>query len=451
MSLKDALREYQRTADAPIRIGLIGVGQMGTGLISQIEKMEGMRVVACADVMPGRAQAGYREAGVDPAVVVGEDHDPEAAGKRIRQGKRVASQSLALVLGIPEVDVVVECTGVPEVGAVVCHDAIMARKNVVNMSVETDCTVGHYLSAMAHAARVVYTLTAGDEPGAIKELYDFADALGFEIIAIGKGKNNPLDTSANPDTVGAKARAQNMSPKMLASFVDGTKTMVEMTAVANATGYAPDLRGGHGPYADVSDLPKVFVPAADGGVLSQKCVVDYAVGGIAPGVFVIISTDQPKIIADLNYLHLNGNGKYWALYRPYHLANLETPISVARAQLYGEATLNTMRPPVAETNAMAKRDLHAGDRIDALGGFTVYGSIEKAVVARKEGLVPLGLVVGATVCQEIRQGEAIRADQLHLDENQTIVHLRRLQDKMVEAEAKVAEAQTAIGEPVLPQ
>ena len=431
MSLKEKLREHEQLTGAPVRVGLVGAGQMGTGLISQIEKMVGMRVVATADVIPDRARNAYQMASVDPSIVVVEEHDPDKAGKLIRDGKRIASHSADLVVSIPEVDVIVECTGIPEVGAVTCHKAIMGHKHIVNMNVETDCTVGYYLAKMAKSAGITYTLTAGDEPGTIRELFDFADALGFDIVTIAKGKNNVLDVTGNPDSEAARAKTLNASAKMLASFVDGTKTMVEMTAIANSTGYGPDVRGAHGPTVTVKDLPRVYVPQSAGGIMSKKYVVDYAVGSIAPGVFIIITTDQPKIMADMNYLKVNGNNNYWALYRPYHLCNLETPISIARAVLYNETTASTLRIPVAETITMAKRDLKPGEKIDYLGGYTVYGSIDKVEVSKAEGIVPLGIAVGATVTKEIKKGEPVHFSEVALDENATVYHLRKLQDKMV--------------------
>jgi predicted homoserine dehydrogenase-like protein len=430
MSLKDRLAKKEIERGNPIRVGLVGAGQMGTGLISQIEKMVGMRVVAVADAIPNRAEAAYKQASVDPSIVVVEENDPIKAGKLIENGKRVACHSADLVVNIPQVDVVVECTGVPEVGAVVCHKAILGHKHVVNMNVETDCTVGFYLAKMAESAGVVYTLTAGDEPGTTRELFDFADALGFEIVTIAKGKNNPLDTSANPDTLAERAKIQNASAKMLASFVDGTKTMVEMTAMGNSTGYVPDVRGAHGPTVTVKDLARVYVPQSEGGIMSAKYRVDYAVGDVAPGVFVVITTDQPKIIADLKYLKVNGHENHWALYRPYHLCNLETPISIARAFLYNDITASTLRVPVAETITMAKRDLKVGEKIDYLGGFTVYGTIEKASVAKAEGCLPLGIAVGATLTRDVKRGEAVHYSDVDLNETQTIFHLRKLQDKM---------------------
>jgi predicted homoserine dehydrogenase-like protein len=428
MSLREKLRAHA-AQHGRLRVGLVGAGQMGTGLISQMERMDGIRVVAVADVVPGRATAAYAEAQAIDAVIEVAD-DAEHAADVIQDSKRVATQNAAMMSRIPNLDVVVECTGIPEIGARVCLDAINAGKHIVNMNVETDATVGYILAQRAKEKGVIYTLTAGDEPGAIKELYDFADALGFEIVMVGKGKNNPLDRTANPDTCAAKAAAQHMSPKMLASFVDGTKTMVEMTSIGNGVGFTPEVAGAHGPRCSVPELAKIFVPKADGGILGGKGAVDYAVGEVAPGVFVIITTDQPKVIADLKYLRLNGNGNYWALYRPYHLANLETPISVARAVLDGEVTLATTQIPVAETVAYAKRDLRAGDKIDALGGFTVYGMIDRADVAHAQHQLPLGLAVGAVVQRDVKQGQPLTYVDVAIDQNQTIVKLRKEQDKL---------------------
>ena len=430
MSLRERLRARAERY-GPIRVGLVGAGQMGTGLISQMEKMDGMRVMATADVVPGRAVAAYVESDVAPDAVAVVEDDPRHAADLIRDGKRIATTNADTLAQIDALDVIVECTGIPEVGARVCYAAIEAGKHVVNMNVETDATIGYWLAERAQQQGVLYTLVAGDEPGSIKELYDFADALGFEIVMVGKGKNNPLDRTANPDTVAARAREQMMSAKMLASFVDGTKTMVEMTAIGNAIGYAPEIPGAHGPRCTVAELAKVFVPKSAGGILNGPRAVDYAVGDVAPGVFVIITTDQPKIMRDLKYLHLNGHGDYWALYRPYHLANLEAPISVARVVLDGEVTLATYRAPVAETVAYAKRDLQPGDKIDALGGYTVYGLIDRADVAYMEDMVPLGVVVGATVQRPVKAGHPLRYADVKLDESQTIVRLRREQDNMV--------------------
>lgn len=429
MSLKERL-QARAAKHGPIRVGLIGAGQMGTGLISQMEKMDGMRVMATADVLKGRAEAAYAESDIPAGRVSHLDDNTAKAAELIEGGMRIATANADWLVQIPVLDIIVECTGIPEIGAQICLAAIEAGRSVVNMNVETDATVGYWLAQRAKQKDVVYTLVAGDEPGSIKELYDFADALGFEIVTIGKGKNNPLDRSANPDTVRARAEQQKMSAKMLASFVDGTKTMVEMTSVGNATGFAPEVPGAYGPKCTVAELPKVFGPKSAGGIFNSRGAVDYAVGP-APGVFVIITTDQPKIARDLKYLGLSNHGDYWALYRPYHLANLEAPISIAHAVLDQEVTLATYRAPVAETVACAKRDLKAGEQIDSLGGYTVYGLIERAETARAEQMLPIGLVVGATMQKPVAAGQPIRSGDVALNEKQTIVRLRREQDQML--------------------
>jgi predicted homoserine dehydrogenase-like protein len=428
-TLRERLKEYETTQGHPIRVGLVGSGQMGTGLIGQMELMDGMKAIAVTDVIPGRSYDAFLEADV-PAGLVQKAADAAQAEKIIAAGKRAALESTDELLKISALDIIVESTGIPEVGAQVCSRAIEAGKHVVNMNVEADATIGYYLGQKAQEAGVVYTLAAGDEPGAIKEIYDFADALGFDIVAVGKGKNNLLNRASNPENVAEKAHQKQMSPKMLASFEDGTKTMVEMTSIANAIGFAPEVRGAHGPKVTVQDLPKVFCPQEAGGILSSTKVVDYAIGP-APGVFVIITTDREKIIRDLNYLGLNGHNGYWCLYRPYHLANLETPISIANAVLNGLSTLVCLRPPTAETIAVAKKDLKTGEKIDALGGFTVYGMIEKASVAKEEGLLPLGLAVGAILKRDVPQGSVLTYDDLELDKAQRIYQLRQQQDQML--------------------
>lgn len=425
MELYNALKNYEASGSM-IRVGLVGAGQMGEGLASQMELMHGMRAYAIADVLPGRAAQALRTAKVDDKDIV-ETEDAATAAQAVEDGKRVATTNASILSTIPGLDIVVEATGIPEVGAQVAFDAIANRKHVLQMNVETDATVGFILRKLARSAGIVYTLTAGDEPGSTMELYDFAVSLGFEVIAAGKGKNNPLDRTANPDSVAEKAKAQMMNPKMLASFVDGTKTMVEMTSFGNAVGFVPDVRGMHGPEVTPKTIADVFQPKKNGGILNGTGVVDYG-RGIAPGVFVVFSTDHPKIARDLQYLSM-GTGPNWALYRPYHLTSLETPISIARAVLKQETTIATDIPPVAETVAYAKRDLKAGETIDALGGFTVYGMIEASAIAKKEGIVPLGLAPGATLTRDLKAGDPVCYADVDLRTDTTIYYLRQLQEQ----------------------
>lgn len=411
-----------------IRVGVVGAGQMGEGLVAQMQLMVGVRARAVADVRPGRAAEVFRSANI-PVEQIVETNDPDLAAQALEANRCVATTDAYLLTQLPGIDIIVEATGVPEVGAQVALNTILGRKHIVQMNVETDATVGYVLRRMANAAGVVYTLTAGDEPGSTMELYDFAVSLGFTVVCAGKGKNNPLDRYATPDTLGEQARTKQMNPKMLASFVDGSKTMVEMTSLGNAIGFVPDVRGMHGPTATPKTLAEIYIPETQGGILSQTGVVDYGLG-IAPGVFVIFTTDHPKLVRDLKYLSL-GKGPYWALYRPYHLTSLETPISIVRAVLKGETTAATDQKPVAESVAYAKRDLHAGDMIDMLGGFSVYGMIERADLAHNQKLLPLGLAPGNRVIRDVAKGEPLTYADVALDETQTIVQLRRMQDTMV--------------------
>jgi predicted homoserine dehydrogenase-like protein len=275
---------------------------------------------------------------------------------------------------------------------------------------------------------VVYSWAAGDEPAAILELYRFANALGFEIVAAGKGKNNPLRHDATPDTEREKATARKMSPRMLCEFVDGSKTAVEMAAVSNATGLVPDLRGMHGARATVAQLTKVFVPQADGGVLAKKGVVDFAIG-VHPGVFLIVTTDNPRIREGLVQRDM-GDGPYYTLFRPFHLCSIEVPLTLAQCVLYGESSGHSRGALVSECIAVAKRDLRPGEVLDGIGEYCYRGSIDLAEVARREKLLPLGLAKGCLVKRPVARGAVIGYDDIEEPKGSVLLQLRRIQDSL---------------------
>jgi predicted homoserine dehydrogenase-like protein len=426
MSLYEKLVERERSG-RPIAVGLVGAGQMGTGLVSQVACMQGMRVLAIADIALDRARNAFLAAGVPETAIV-EAVDKTTVEAAIAAGQRVITASADLLPQIPALEAIIEATGVPDLGARIAFSAILGRKHIILLNVETDVTVGPLLKRMADLAGVVYTGAAGDEPAATLELYQFARALGLTVVCAGKGKNNPLDRSATPESLAAEARAKGTAPKMLCSFVDGTKTMVEMAALANATGLLPSRRGLHGPQVDTDYLARVFASVEQGGILSEIGVVDYAIGDLAPGVFLVFTSELPVVIDELRYLKM-GDGPNWALYRPYHLTSIETPLSVARAVIEGEATIEPSHGLVAEVITVAKRELRAGERIDGIGGSTVYGLIERAAAARTERLLPLGLAQHAVLLRDVALGETITYDDVLLDESQTVVQLRRLQDR----------------------
>lgn len=426
LGINRKLEELEK-AGTIINVGLVGAGQMGRGMVSQIENMAGMRVVLTADIQLDNVVHAYVKAGVADVDIV-QTNSAEEAAEAIRSGKVAATTDARLVTSSTEVDVVVDATGVPDIGAKIAWDAILNKKHIVMLNVEADVTIGPLLMKMADASGVVYTGTAGDEPGAIMELYDFADALGFEVVALGKGKNNPLNLAANPDTAAEEAARKGASAKMLASFQDGTKTMVEMTAVANATGFLPDTPGMHGFVSDVKGLPEIFKLKEDGGQVSNKKIVEY-INGVAPGVFAIIASEKEEVNHEMQYLSM-GAGPNYVLYRPYHLTSLETPISIARAYIYNEATIAPWKGLQAETVTVAKTDLEEGQFLDSIGGFTVYGRILSAADAKEKDALPLGLVDRhVQLKRSIQKGEIISYSDVVQTKESTIWRLRRMQDE----------------------
>lgn len=412
-----------------INVGLVGAGQMGRGMISQIASMNGMKVVATSDIQIDNVQRAYELAGVAADDVVVADNVKDA-NQAVKENKSLAVTDSNLLCEVEDIDVIVDATGVPEVGASVAIKAIENKKHIVMLNVEADITIGVYLNKLAEDNGVIYTGSAGDEPGAIMELYDFADALGFKIIGLGKGKNNPLNLDANPESVAEAAKQKKSNPKMIASFQDGTKTMVEMNAVANATGFLPDKPGMHGFKAGIKELPAIFELDSEGGQVKKHKIVDF-VEGIAPGVFAIISSEKEEVNEEMKYLSM-GEGPNYVLYRPFHLTSLETPLSVAKAYLHNTPTIAPYKGMVAETATVAKVDLKAGDNLDTIGGYTIYGRIYEYEEAKSLSALPIGLVSNKLVLKnDVKKGEVITYRDVNHDDSSLIWELRKKQDEML--------------------
>lgn len=434
LGLKTKLENLERD-NSPIRIGVVGAGETDTGqrgatLIEQIEGVPGITTRIVADSSINEAIDSFKKGGIaEREIEVAKDIFQAAAA--ITGGKRVVTQNFDIVPKLGSIQVVLVATKDSEESAVIAFKSLMEKKHVIMLNALTDVTVGSVLKLMAENAGVVYTFSAGDEPGVILELCNFAQILGFKIIAAGKGKNNPLNCWATPKDLKEVSREKKISPEVLASFVDGTKTMLEMTALANATGFVPDKRGMHGPKTSVDDLLRIFCLKEEGGILNRESVVDYAIGNVAPGVFVIVRTDQKSLIDELNYLKM-GKGSHYLLYRPYHLGNLEAPLSIAKAVFDGVPSIAPLGAPVAETIAVAKRDIKAGDEIDEIGGYKVYGTIEKAEIARTEQLLPFGLAKGARLLVDLPKGRPVSYADVILNASCFTVMLRRMQNKIGE-------------------
>ncbi|WP_291654115.1 SAF domain-containing protein [Bosea sp. (in: a-proteobacteria)] len=437
LSLAEAL-ELRAKAGKPVRVGLIGAGQMGTDIVVQISQMTGIEIAAVADIAPDRVAEAAALAGRKGEV----DNVTDEAGLDAarRKSRIVATTSLDLICRSPHVDVIIDATGNPEAGSRVALTAIAARKHIVMMNVEADITIGSYLAVEAAKAGVVYTLGAGDEPAAAMELINFVRAMGYPVVAAGKGKNNPFRIDAVPADYVEEATRRNMNPRMLVEFVDGSKTMVEMVAIANACGFVPDIPGMHGPAAPKDELQNYFCPKEEGGLLSQKGVVDFSVAkGVAPGVFAVAEMRHPRVRERMSDLHL-GPGPYYSFFRPYHLTSLEVPLSAAAAVIFNQSHMRPLPVPTSEVGCVAKRDLAVGETLDAIGEYGYRGFALSRADAQARKALPIGLAQGATMTRPVRKGELITLADATPDERLKIVEVRRAQDAMIAALTSGAQA-----------
>lgn len=423
--------QARQSSHNPIRVGLVGCGQMGSGMLHITHRMPGMLTQAIADIDPARPLKELGLLGLDCDDIRVTNRPGEAADA-LRAGKYLVTEDPLLLPALEPLDAVVEATGLTEIGARVAWESILHKKHIVMLNVETDVTVGVALSRMARQVGCVYTVAAGDEPAVCNMLYEFATSLGFQVVCLGKGKNNVIDYAATPDSCRLEAAGKDMNPHMLAAFKDGTKTMVEMAAVCNATGLLPDVPGMHGPKVEVADLLKVFVPQEAGGILSRPGCVEYSTGAIAPGVFAIVTSDDARIRADMKFVSM-GNGPYYLLLRPYHLCNIETPLAMAEAVIYGESTVapKTMN---AEVVAVAKRDLHPGETVGGIGSAEIFNRIHTYAEARAKKGIPMGLAQGGKVLQPIAKGSLLTEDNFQPDTTQFVYNLRQMQNAMLAQE-----------------
>lgn len=427
----ELLKKLNARSDAgnPVRVGIIGCGQMGSGLAHTISNIRGMQVQAVADIEPERARKTLIDIGIEKADIRITEK-PGEANDFLNQGKFIVTPDALLMTSLNLIDANVEATGVTDVGARVAFASIEQKKPIIMLNVETDVTIGTYLSQLARKNNSLYTVASGDEPGVCKMLYEQAVLSGFEIVSIGKGKNNPIDFDATPESCAEEAASKDMNPKILASFKDGTKTMVEMAAVSNSTGLVVDTPGMHGPKVELDELLQYYIPKADGGILSQSGCVDYSTGAIAPGVFVIVRSYDKRIRKDMQFI-TKAEGPYYLLFRPYHLCDLETPQSIAEAVLLNEVTVaaETMNSEVA---TVAKRSIRKGEKIKGIGSTDVFGRIYTYADACASQFIPIGIAENGTALMDIQKGELLTQHNLLPDSSSFIYKLRQEQDKILE-------------------
>ncbi len=408
----------------PIRVAVIGCGRFGSMMLAQILRAPGMEVSIACDIDGNRANDAMATSGYEPDNL-SHTSDLSTANDSIRRHTPVVTENVDVATQT-EVDVVVEATGNPDVGAKHASDAISAGKHVVMVNVEADVLVGLALKRMADKAGVVYSLAYGDQPAVIEELYDWAVSMGFVVVAAGKGtkyapdyrRGTPDDALLRYGYTPEEVEAGNLNPKMYNSFLDGTKSAVEMCAVANMTGLVPDVPGMHFPPASVEEIPSLLAPKESGGILTRTGIVEivscvYPDGTDVPnslrwGVYVVLTSESPYLRQCLREygMAMDPSGTYGVMYRPYHLVGMEAPVSIARAHLYGEPT-GAPQAYVGEVAAAARRDLEPGETLDGEGGYTVYGLAVEAAQAKAEALLAIGLCHGAKLKRPVSQDQML--------------------------------------------
>jgi predicted homoserine dehydrogenase-like protein len=421
------LLNARSAAGKPVRVALIGAGKFGSMFLSQVPHTPGLEVPVIVDLDPERAREACRTVGWDDARL--------AATTFTSDGAKAAS---------PQIEVVVEATGSPAAGIKHARAAIGAGKHIVMVNVEADVLAGPLLAREARKAGVVYSLAYGDQPALTAEMVDWARATGFHVVAAGKGtKYLPAYHDVTPAGVWAhyglsadEAQSAGMNPQMFNSFLDGTKSGIEMAAIANATGLDVPTDGLLFPPCGVDDLPHVMRPRDHGGVLEKSGVVEVVSSlerdgrpvfrDLRWGVYVVLKApnDYAADCFKQYGMKTDPSGRFAAMYKPYHLIGLELNISVLSAALRGEATgqPHGFRGDVA---AVAKRDLRAGEMLDGEGGYTVWGKLMPASASLKAGALPIGLAHKVRLTSDVVHGALVRWSDVEIDAADGTVKARR--------------------------
>jgi len=429
----------REAAGRPIRVGLIGAGKFGTMFLTQVRRTTGMHLVGLADLNVARAKDQLASAGWDAA-----QYAAGSLGNALKARTTFVTDDAGSLIACPDIDVIVEATGDPKTGIGFALKAIDHGKHIVMVNVEADALAGPLLARKARAAGVVYSLAWGDQPALICEQVDWARACGFKVISAGKGtRYHPSYHRSNPDTVWEILDKYlkiddrgSINPKMFNSFIDGTKSGIEMTAVCNATGLVPQTHGLGFPPASRFELADICKPKAEGGALELAGVTEVVSSvdrnerdvphHLAMGTFVVFEGESDYARRCFREYHLmpDKSGRYAALYRPTHMIGLELGISVASVALRGEPT----GAPVgfhSDVVATAKRDLKAGEMLDGEGGFCVWGKQAPAQASLDAGYLPLGLAHQVRLKRDLAEGAVLRWSDVDYDAADLAVKVRR--------------------------
>jgi len=430
----------QRQAEGrPIRVGLIGAGKFGSMYLAQVPRTPGVHLAAIADLSPANARSNLARVGWEA-----QRTEARSLDEALRQGTTHVSDDWEALVRHPAIDIVVECTGNPVAAVDHCLEAFTHRKHVVNVTVEADAFCGPLLARRAAEAGVVYSLAFGDQHALICDLVDWARTCGFPVVAAGRGhKWQPHFCESTPDTVWdnwgltrEQAARGGLNPKMFNSFLDGSKPSIESTAVANACGLSVPSDGLLFPSAAVDQIPNVTRPRSEGGTLERKGMVevinsldaqarpiDYE---IRMGVWVTVEgeTEYIRNCFEEYKARTDDSGRYFTLYKRWHLIGLEVGVSVASVALRGEPT-GVATGWNADVVATAKRDLQPGEMLDGEGGYTVWGKLLPAATSVQIGGLPLGLAHEVKVVRPVRKGQSLTWADVQMDTGTRAYRVRR--------------------------
>jgi predicted homoserine dehydrogenase-like protein len=428
----------------PVRVGIIGAGKFGSMYLSQAPRTPGIHLVAVADLSPQRAKESLARVGWDAP-----RYSASSLQDAAKSGATFITDDADKMIASEFIDIVIDATGSPAAGirhALLCFDS---RKHIIMVNVEADVLAGPLLARKAAEAGVIYSMASGDQPALIAELVDWTRTIGMEVICAGKGtKYLPIYHRSTPDTVWGhygfseeQVAGGDFNAQMFNSFLDGTKSALEMAAVSNACDLTPPSDGLKFPPCGVDDLPQIFRPVSEGGILTQKGTVEVTSSverdgrpvfrDLRWGVYVVFEAPSQYVIDCFSQygLKTDSSGKYAAMYKPYHLIGLELGISVASIAVRGEATGATgeWRGDVVAT---AKRALKAGEKLDGEGGFTVYGKLMTAADSLKQGALPIGLAHDMILKNDIPVGNPVRWADVDYDATKQAIAFRREMEKV---------------------
>ncbi len=438
LSLHEKLQQLAANNKA-IRVGLIGAGKFGSMYLAQLPNTPGVHLVGIADLSPAGAKRNLARVGWKD-----QQFNAASLDKALKTGFTCISEDWEALVKHPAIDVIVECTGHPIAAVDHCLLAFNYNKHVVNVTVEADAFCGPLLARKAAEAGVVYSLAFGDQPALICDLVDWARTCGFPVVAAGRGhKWLPHFSESTPDTVWGyygltpeQARRGGLNPKMFNSFLDGSKPSIECAAVANATGLSVPSNGLLYPPAGIEDIPYVTRPVSEGGVLEKKGMVEVissleADGRKIPydirmGVWVTVEaeTEYIKNCFEEYNAHTDPSGRYFTLYKRWHLIGLEVGMSVASVALRKEAT-GVAHSWNADVVATAKSDLKAGTILDGEGGYTVWGKLLPVNRSVAMGGLPLGLAHDIKVIRTVKEGQSLCWNDVAVDTTTHAYKIRR--------------------------